>query len=117
VQAIRADDQVEVTDLSTVEGHADAIAVVRDCANAVAENRLDVIAERAVDDGGQLASGDADVAATGPANEQLGIESGDAPAILGDLPDLGEAISRRMTSGAMPIASATSKPAPQKSTR
>src|SRR5581483_10741196 len=92
VQPVGSDDQVEVTRVAAVECDTHASAVIVERANAVPEDRIDLAAERAIDDGGQLAACNAHVTATRSAHEQLGIQRGDALSVFADLPDLAEVI-------------------------
>ena len=75
MQAIRSDDEVVAAAGSVAEGHLDPLAVVVECGNPHAETVIDVIANGLVQDAGERAPVDLDLAA-----EHLGGQAADFPA-------------------------------------
>ena len=83
VEPVGADHQVEVAVGSVLEAQSDAVGVLVDGGDRVAENGLDVVLDRGVDRPGEVAAGEADELAAGDAVEHARPQGGPGSALAG----------------------------------
>ena len=116
MQSIRSHDEIEVAWLPILERDADSIAVIVESVHRVIQDQLGTTFERVVDGRGQIGAGNADIP-LGRSHDRRGLDRRDQATVAADGPRLAMTYPCRRNSGTMPIRSATSNPAPQKSTR
>ena len=76
VQSVGADDQVEIARRALLEGEPDTVAVLVDGGDAVPEDRFDLVFDRGVDGGGQVAAGQAGQVVAEHAAKDLDVDVG-----------------------------------------
>jgi hypothetical protein len=81
VQAVGADDEIESTLRAAAERHIDPVRTLVEGRDAVVEPELHVVADRGVQDLGEVAPGDLDVPALDPADHDVRLDRGDHAAV------------------------------------
>ena len=87
MQPVGADDEVKITGLGLREAHTHAIGVFIDGGNGITEDRFDVVLNRGVDGGGQVAARQAGEFAARRAPERLDAQAGPDLAVGSDRAD------------------------------